>query len=298
MIKESINDYLKEKHILNILSDSTVHARKYELFRFAKFCNENGIDVPSKLNTSIIIDYISYLKVFKKIKKFTQSTIMSILKAYFEYLFVKDIISQNFAATLEKPKFVYPDADYLEFEEVKKIFWFESEMATNKTVARNLLLINMFFTLCLRASEVVNLKMQDIKIELKQIWIERKGGIIVKFPINDEIIDHLVDWFRTRELYQGSNSDWVFLSTRGNQLTARQARSIVSTAMKRAGIIKRKNGTHILRHSGATHRLKNGENIKIIQDMLGHKAMASTEKYLHYSEKDIKEMIDRSKKLS
>lgn len=297
MIKEAAVKYLDEKQSLNLLSQSTVLSRRYELFRFSDFCNENGIDRPTRIDTDIIIDYLSNLKNKKKISKFTQLTILKTITAFLEYLFTKKIIIKNCASEIERPKVIYPESDYLEFEEVKKLFWFESEMATPKTVDRNLLLLNMFFTLCLRANEVVGLKINDIKIDIKQIWINRKGGVVVKFPLNDEITEQIGNWLRVRETYSGSKSEWVFLSSRGNKLTTRQSRFIVSKAMERAGIIKKKSGTHILRHSGASFRLKNGGNIRIIQKMLGHATIKSTEKYLHFNDDDVKEMIESSPKL-
>lgn len=294
MLEKYAERYLNEKYALNFLSDTTINARRYELKRFSKFCTENKIDSPEKINEDLVIDYLSYLKAFKNINKLTQLNVLNIISAFMEYLSKKNIIPENYAMAIDKPRYVYPDADYLTFDEVKILFNAEKNLATFSTVARNLLLLNMFFTLCLRSCEVVGLKISDLKLELKQIWIRRKGDMIVRFPLNDEIVEQFEDWFKIRKSYAGSNEEWVFISSRGNKLTTRQARYVVSNAMKRAGIIKRKNGPHILRHSGATFRLKNGENIRVIQKMLGHNNISSTEKYLHFNEDDVKDMIDGS----
>lgn len=297
LLEDSVYNYLKEKYLLNALSKATIATRKYELYRFIEFCSANGIDRPSRFDEDICIDFLSYLKVEKNVTKYTQSTVMYIVNSYMEYLVKKNVIPKNYMAEIERPKFVYPDSDYLEFNEVKELFRSEKSTATRKTVARNILLLNMFFTLCLRASEAVTLQMKDLKLELKQVWIKRKGGIIAKFPLNDEISEQFLDWFKIRREYKGHDSDWIFLSSRGMPLTTRQARYVVSNALNRAGIKKRKKGTHILRHSGATFRLQNGENIKVIQKMLGHASMATTEKYLHYDENEVKAMIDRSPRM-
>lgn len=294
---ESIDRYFKKYQILGTLSKTTIETRKYELRRFANFCNDNGVDRPIMIDEDIIIDYLSFQKVFKKVTNFSLSTILYTITSYMDYLLKKGIIAKNWAADLEMPRYKYPEADYMVIEEVEKLFRSELDTATPKTLERNMLLLNMFFTLCLRGSEVVNLRMKDLKLEIKQIWIKRKGSYIAKFPLNDEILEQFQRWFNIRRKYKGSDSQWVFLSSRGNKLTTRQARYVVSNAMKRAGIIKRKKGTHILRHSGATYRLQNGENIKIIQKMLGHSSLATTEKYLHFDENEVKNMIERSKKM-
>jgi site-specific recombinase XerD len=297
MFKQSIEKYFNRSRIVGTLSETTINSRKYELFSFAKFCERNLIDHPSKINEDIILDYLSYKKVFRKTTSLTRLTVLHTISAYMGFLVKKNIIPSNPAENIELPRAVYPDADYMDIDEVKKLFWFESELATKKTVDRNLLLLNMLFTLCLRGSEVVGLKMDDLKLELKQIWIKRKGGSIKKFPLNDEITDQIKDWLAVRKTYQGADSQWVFLSSHGNRLDERQARCIVANAMKRAGIKKRKKGTHILRHSGATFRLKNGGNIRIIKEILGHTSVATTEKYLHFKETELKQVIEESEKM-
>ena len=289
----SINEYLSDNQAIGKLSKTSVTNRRYELIRFSRFCISHKIKYAEKIHKNIVIHYLKAIKVAKT----TKTTIMYILSMYMDYLVKEGIIQDNYAAILDKPRNNYPEADYLEFWEVEKIFQTEANLATAKTVDRNLLLMGLFFTLCLRASEVVNLKLKDVRLELKQIWLRRKGGKIAKLPLNDDIVEQFLNWYAIRVQYQGADTQWVFLSSRGNPLTTRQARYIVSNALKRANILKRKNGTHLLRHSGATWRLKRGEDIKVIQYLLGHSSLATTEKYLHFNENDLKEMVNRSPKL-
>jgi site-specific recombinase XerD len=289
----SINEYLSENTAIGKLSKSSVINRRYELNRFYRFCISHKIKYAEKIHKNIVVRYLKAIKVAKT----TKTTIMHILSMYMDYLVQEGIIQDNYAAILDKPKNNYPEADYLEFWEVEKIFQTEANQATPKTVDRNLLLMSLFFTLCLRASEVVNLRLKDVRLELKQVWLRRKGGKIAKLPLNDDIAEQFLNWYTMRRQYHGTDTHWVFLSSHGNPLTTRQARYIVSNALKRANIFKRKNGTHLLRHSGATWRLKRGEDIKVIQYLLGHSSLATTEKYLHFNENDLKEMVNRSPKL-
>lgn len=292
-IYESINEYLAEKKAIGSLSRTSLTNRRYELIRFENFCKSCNIIKSEHIHKKIVINYLKSIKVAKN----TKVTIMYILSMYMDHLVKEGIIQDNYAAILEKPNNSYPDADYLEFHEVEKLFQTEARAATSKTVDRNLLLMNLFFTLCLRAGEAVNLMISDVRLELKQVWIKRKGGKIAKLPLNEDIVEQFLNWFAIRESYAGCDTNWVFLSSRGNRLTTRQARYIVANALERAQIYKRKNGTHLLRHSGATLRLKRGEDIKVIQYLLGHSSLATTERYLHFNEDDLKNMVDRSPKL-
>jgi site-specific recombinase XerD len=289
-ITESIEAYLNEKRILGVLSESTVRSRRYELNRFAKFCYKKGIKLTFQIKKNTVIEYLSSLKVLK----ITQTTIMHVITTYMKYLLENEAVIKNYAAELSKPKTPYPEADYLNLTEVENLFQTELETATPKTVARNLLLMNLLFTLCLRAGEAIGLKINDVGIDSKQIWVKRKGGKIMKLPLNNELINHFKNWYEVRRTYQGSDSEFVFLSSHGKPLTNRQAGYIVSNALNRAKIEKRKNGCHILRHSGATFRLKRGEDIRIIQYLLGHKTLHTTEKYLHFNEDELKKMVEKS----
>ena len=288
-----IDAYLSERQATGALSKTTVVNRKYELLRFKKFCNDHNIHEAERIHKNIVIRYLKNLKVART----TKTTIMHILSMYMDFLVKEGVILDNYAALLEKPKNVYPEADYLEFTEVEILFQSEAQLATSKTVDRNLLIMNLLFTLCLRASEVVNLKNDDVRTESKQIWVKRKGGKLAKLPLNDDLVEQLWNWHTARDEYYGNDQPWLFLSSRGNQLTTRQARYIVANALDRSGICKRKNGTHLLRHSGATLRLKRGEDIRVIQYLLGHSSLATTERYLHFNESELKKMVDRSPKL-
>lgn len=293
-LEKSVQKYLEEKEVLGTLSNSSIKNRRYELLRFIAFCKKNGIDRPTRIDEDIILDYLKSLNT----AKYTQITMLFTLSSYMNFLVKKQIINENYAAKIDKPKMNYPEADYLEFYEVKKLFSCETKTAPRKVKDRNILLLNLFFTLCLRASEAVELNFSDVKLELKQLWIKRKGGKIVKMPLNDELITQFNKWLLMRKEYKGHETNFVFLSSQGNRMTTRQARFVVSNAMRKAKIEKRKKGTHILRHSGATYRLKNGENIRIIQKMLGHKSLAVTEKYMHFNEVELRDMIDRSPKMN
>lgn len=292
-IEETISKYLKEHSALRTMSKSTIINRGYELKRFARFCSENGADRPTMIDRDVIIDYISS----NEMTTYTQRTLLYTLRSFLDYLVENNIVAENCANKIKLPKVKYVESDYMTIEEVRRLFSTVKIHATKSTVDRNLLLLDLFFTLCLRANEAVSLKKSDIDFENNKMWVKRKGGDTVRLPLNQLLIDRFENWYLARNNYLHADSDYVFITSRADKMPTRQARYVVSTAMKIAGIKKRKNGTHILRHSGATHRLKNGENIRLIQKLLGHKCLSTTEKYLHVEESEVVDMIDRSEVL-
>lgn len=295
-IDQAIEDYLREKSVLGTLSETTVVTRRSELNQFSRFCADIGIDHPADIIRNDILNYIEK-RIKGGIQKVTQVSIMYTLSGFLEYLTALGYQINNHITDMGVPKAPYPDTDYLYITEVIELFNSERLLATDKTRARNLLFMNMCFTLCLRSSEATNVKISDINLNSEYLWTVRKGGKRVKIPLNTNLVEQIIEWKNVRATYAGSDSDWLFLSSRGKKLTGRQAHYIVSKALKRAGITKRKAGPHLLRHSGATHHLQNGRSIKVVQRMLGHSSLAITDKYLHFNESEFKCTIDMSVKL-
>ncbi len=292
-LHEAVEAHLAEKQALGQLSDATVYNRRYELTRFADYCELRNIRHPDEIDKRTIL---GYLKI-QKVKKSSKTTLMYGLNSFMQFLLDEGLVAENVAGDLEKPKFYLPKTDYLTLDELDRLVVSERNKKNRKTVARNLLLFSLFTDICLRVSEVVNLKLTDIRPEEKEIWVTRKRGKEEKIPLNEDLIQKYHDWLAIRPTYKGSRQDWVFLSSHGTQLTRRQVHDITCSALKRAGIAKRKQGPHLLRHSGASLKARSGENLIIIQYLLGHENLNTTRRYLHFDWQELKEMVDRSPRL-
>jgi len=274
---EAIEEYLSYSRSIGSLSETTVYNRQIELNRFSQFCNQLGAEFVTDLKKQTVISYLGGLRVAAGTKK----TIMNILSAFFDYLIEEHLILDNFLGSIKKPKTFLIEGDYLSLDEINHLFYSTAQSSNPKHVDRNLLLLSLFTVLCLRVAETINLKMSDVHLNEKMIWIVRKGGKIAKIPLNDDLVDKFENWYYVRSEFKGHQKPWVFISTHGKQMTIRQARNIVTGALETAGIDKRKKGPHLLRHSGATVYLQQGENIKTIQYLLGHSNLTTTSRYVH-----------------
>ena len=288
-----IEAHLVEKQALGQLSDATVYNRRYELTRFADYCGIRNIRYPDEIDKASIL---GYLKI-QNLKKSSKTTLMYVLNSFMQFLVDEGLVSENVAEDLEKPKSYLPKTDYLTIDELNRLMVAERNKKNRKTVARNLLLFGLFTDICLRVSEVVNLKLTDIRLQEKEIWVTRKRGKEEKIPLNTDLTQKFNDWLAIRPTYKGSRQDWVFLSSHGQRLTRRQVHDITRSALRRAGIFKRKQGPHLLRHSGASLKARSGENLIIIQYLLGHENLNTTRRYLHFDWEELKEMVDRSPRL-
>ncbi|MCP4344024.1 MAG: tyrosine-type recombinase/integrase [Desulfobacterales bacterium] len=293
-INGAIEEYLSQQEAIGSLSPSSIRNRRYELNSFSKFCNKHKIEKTTDIHKNIVI---SYLKE-KQIAKASKLGVIYVLIGFMDFMVEEELILDNFASSINKPKVYMPKADYLTFGELERIFQAEAQYAPKKVVDRNLLLFSLFTDLCLRVSEVINLKLEDVRLDTKEVWVTRKRSKVDNIPLNDDIVNKFLRWYDIRPEYKGNELSWVFLSSHGKQLKSRQVHYIVSQALQRANIVKRKQGPHLLRHSGASLKAQAGENIIMIQYLLGHENLNTTRRYLHFSWDALKEMVERSPDLT
>jgi len=291
-VLEAINEYFDEKEAIEALSRSSVQNRKYELNRFKAFCDKQDISKPQDIHKNLLRAYLKSLNISKSSKM----AVIYILISFMNYLVNEGLILENIAALIDKPRIYQPKVDFLTFEELERLYRSEAENAPQKVVDRNLLLFSLFTDVCLRVSEAIHLKMEDVRLDNREIWVTRKRGKLDKIPLNDDLVEKFLSWYAIRPEYKGNEQAWVFLSSHGQQLKPRQVHYIVGKALERAGIAKRKQGPHMLRHSGASLKAQNGENLVMIQYLLGHESLNMTRRYLHFNWDALKEMVERSPK--
>ncbi len=289
-ILESVEAYLASKEATGTLSPSSVNNRRYELIRFSKYCSSQRIEYPADIHKNIVLTYLKSLKIARASKL----GIIYILTGFMDYLVDEELMLDNYAAIIDKPKVYQPKTDYLTMDELEQIYQAEARNGSRKVVDRNLLLFSLFTDICLRVSEVINLKREDVRLDAREVWVTRKRDKVERLPVNEDIVLKFQNWYDIRPEYKGNELPWVFLSSHGKQLKPRQVHNIVSKALERAGIVKRKQGPHLLRHSGASLKAQAGENLVMIQYLLGHENLNTTRRYLHFDWKDLKEMVDRS----
>ncbi|MFH1802993.1 MAG: site-specific tyrosine recombinase/integron integrase [archaeon] len=146
------------------------------------------------------------------------------------------------------------------------------------------LIVSLLYSTGLRVSELVNLKVSDLNLEDKTGWVRRgKGSKDRLFVMSDGLSKELAEYFDGR----GKQNEYVFSKIK--PLTTRNIQKIIKGARERAGI-KKKTTPHTLRHSFATHLLEQGIDIRVIQAMLGHSSLSTTQVYTHISSEQLKKV--------
>ena len=160
----------------------------------------------------------------------------------------------------------------------------ELDMIFNQLNEKSKLLVKLIYAAGLRVSEIVALKITDLEFEDQHGWVRNgKGGKDRLFVIPEQLIIGLKKYLKKRKV----ESEYLFPGREGKQMTTRNVQKIVSTAVKNAAIAKGIT-PHKLRHSFATHLLEKGNDVRIIQELLGHANLQTTQIYTHVTKSTLK----------
>lgn len=237
---------------------------------------------------------VDYLKT-RKIKKTTKRTILTFIKSFIDFLEENEIVLDNVAVSIKAPRVPKTEPDHLTLVESMRLIETEEQQGPAHVVDRNILIYSLLLSILIRESELVNIRIGDVRLAILQLRITRKGGNVQFLPLNEGLKKRFENWFIMRDQFKDADkTDWVFISERGLKLATRSVRALVATGLERAGIQKEKMGPHLLRHSGATHLSERGEDPRIIQMLLGHANIQTTSRYLHFDKERVRGLIERS----
>jgi integrase/recombinase XerD len=283
LYRKLFRNYLRvERH----LSENTIESYDYDLDAFLEYLqNEKNIIDVGQINTEIITNYLKHLVTIqtKKGKPYSIKSLnrkISFLKGFFRYLMLEKVITINPAEDVELLKSTRELPAVLTIEEVDAML--EQTDITDKYGLRDRAILETMYACGLRVSELINLKLPDVYFEEGFLRIFGKGSKERIVPIGRSALEYLSKYIKeSRSLLKKQQSgDYIFLSVRGTKLTRMAVWNIVKKYCLLAGI-KKEIHPHTLRHTFATHLLEGGADIRVIQEMLGHADISTTQIYTH-----------------
>jgi integrase/recombinase XerC len=216
---------------------------------------------------------------------------LATLKSFFKYLTSQGTVKTNPTATIKMPKTQQKEPSYLTEQEYKRLLRTVQKNATKYFKTRDTAIVTMFLGMGLRLSELVELDVGNINFDDGTIKVIRKGNHERILPANDEVMITLSRYLKTRENTTAQQS--VFLSKRNQRIDSGSVWHLVKKYLEQAQIEKDKLSPHTLRHTFATMLLKQGENILTIKELLSHKNLRTTERYLHINGEDLKLAVSK-----
>lgn len=281
--KKLFTDYLR---VEKSLSENTISAYSSDLDKFFAFAEDvKKVILIKDVTEGTVTDFLNYLgsSLNKSQQKFSGKSIsrfISSLKSFFKFLEAENIAEINPLENIESPRSPRLLPEVLSVEEIDKLFSVQD--LGNKLELRDKALLETLYASGLRVSEAISLKISDIYFDEGFLKVIGKGSKERIVPIGNTALKFITKYINeSRILLKKKNShDYLFLNFRGNRLSRMGILDIIKKHCIRAGI-KKSAHPHTLRHSFATHLLQGGADIRIIQEMLGHSDISTTQIYTH-----------------
>lgn len=285
MLAKKYHTYLKlEKG----LSDNSVAAYQQDLQRLQDYMDKHGIDI---VRASFDDLQAFIFETFKEISSVrTQARLIAGIHSFYRFLLYHHYIEQDPSELLETPKKELHLPEVLSLEEIDLMI---AQIDMSKSEShRNRAIIEILYGSGLRVSELVNLRLSNMYIQEGYMRIIGKGNKQRLVPLSPVAIQWFSYWLEDRNNLdiKPEAIDIAFLNRRGKQLTRAMIFTIIKSLAREAGIHKTIS-PHTLRHSFATHLLQNGADLRIIQQLLGHESISTTEIYTHVDIHDLREAI-------
>lgn len=285
MLAKEYHTYLK---LERGLSPNSIAGYEQDLQRLKSYMDQHDIDVVKATYEDLQAFIFETFKTISSVS--TQARLVAGIHSFYRFLLYHNYIEQDPSELLETPKKEHHLPDVLTVDEIDSMI---AQLDMSKPEShRNRAIIEMLYGSGLRVSELVNLKLSDLYRKEGFMLITGKGNkqrLVPISPIADQWLDY---WLEDRNKLdiKAEYGDIVFLNRYGRQLTRAMIFTIIKTLAKQADIHKTIS-PHTLRHSFATHLLQNGADLRIIQNLLGHEDITTTEIYTHIEIQDLREAI-------
>lgn len=285
MLAKEYHTYLK---LERGLSPNSIEAYERDLQRLQSYMDLHDIDIVKATYDDLQAFVFETFKGISSVR--TQARLVAGIHSFYRFLLYHNYIEQDPSELLETPKKEHHLPDVLTLDEIDAMI---AQLDMSKPEShRNRAIIEILYGSGLRVSELVNLRLSDLYRQEGFMRITGKGSkqrLVPISPVADQWLDYWLE-DRSKLDIKTQYSDIVFLNRYGRQLTRAMIFTIIKTLAKQADIHKNIS-PHTLRHSFATHLLQNGADLRIIQQLLGHEDITTTEIYTHIEIQDLREAI-------
>ena len=263
------------------LAANSVHAYNSDLCDFIKFLDENSLKSFTEIDRNTIFDYLAQLKMAGMEGTTIARRLISI-KLFLRYLVSEKLLQENVCEIMDSPKIWSVIPDFLSENEVDALLKVFPCSLKEPLLFRNRAILEIFYASGLRVSEVTSLNVNAIDFENATIRVVGKGSKTRLVPCAHSTLLLLKRYIHeVRPLLDvNGTSKYLFLSNNGRKLDRERIWGIVKLAAETANIRKNVH-PHTLRHSFASHLLAHGADLRVIQEMLGHSSISTTEVYTH-----------------
>lgn len=287
-MQQIFNKYIDYLEVERNSSPYTVRNYTTDLFGFFQFLRDSDIDSLKEVDRYTLRDYLAYL-IEQDFVKASIARKLSAIRSFYRYLLREEIISTSPVATTSSPKLDKRLPSFLTIEEINRLL--EAPDLSTAQGLRDCALLELLYASGLRVSELVSLNLERVDLDTNEIRVWGKGSkermVLMGKPAARALTAYL-DRGRP-ELLAEKKSSALLLSRYGKRLLERRIQRILEKYAKIAGIGRRVY-PHMLRHTFATHLLDGGADLRVVQELLGHASLSSTQIYTHVSKSQAKKV--------
>lgn len=275
------------------LSDHSVEAYLHDVEKLTAYLQiSQTLKSPAEIDLTNLQQFVKWVGGLGMTAT-SQARIISGIRSFYKYCLIEQIIQTDPSTLLEAPKTSRKLPDTLSFEEIELVIAQPDQSTPDGS--RNKAILETMYSCGLRVSEVVNLKISGLYLDVGFIRVIGKGNKERLVPIGRDAVKYIKiykDNIRVHQTIQPGFEDILFLNKRGKNLSRVMIFYIIKQAAKLAGITKNIS-PHTFRHSFATHLVEGGADLRAVQEMLGHESITTTEIYTHLNRDFLRDTLQR-----
>ncbi len=286
-MRKNIDEFLEYLRYERNASPHTIDAYRRDLLQLAAYLDSRKIRLP-RADNLVLRGWLAELHD-RHLSKTSVARKLAAVRSFFQFCLKRRILDDNPAKIVSRPKLDSPVPGFLSESEIGQFL--DLPDSEDRLGPRDRAIFEMFYATGIRVSELVGLDLADVGLDERLIRVRGKGRKERIVPFGRTARECLAVYLKTRPGFiMNGNFDEpaVFLNYRGERISARSVERLVSKYIRRTSV-RRKISPHSLRHSFATHLLGRGADLRVIQELLGHSSLATTQKYTHL---DLPQLLD------
>ncbi|MEA2004998.1 MAG: tyrosine recombinase XerC [Acidobacteriota bacterium] len=271
-------------------SKHTIASYRRDLYQLAEYLGKRKITLKD-IDNVVLRGFLATLYE-KQNKKSTVARKLAAIRSFFQFCLRKKILDDNPAKVVSTPKQEKHMPSFMSEDEMS--IFLDLPQSKKPLDLRDKAILELLYATGIRVSELVGIDLEDVNFQEKLIRVKGKGKKERLVPFGKKAEESMRVYFQSRYIIHDGEIDQeaLFLNYKGQRITSRSIERVVDKYIQRSAL-HRKISPHSLRHSFASHLLSRGADLRVIQELLGHESLATTQKYTHL---DLKKLLEVYKK--